>query len=583
MRGGSLPVFGAFFDLIEYLGDYFKDMIDVHAPLDLDVDFSQIYKQIRWDQIDCDVLVVGSGVAGLRAAIEVLSNKDCHLILLTKDELGLSDSWFAQGGVAAAIAGKGDIRAHYQDTLLAGAGLCTPKAVEVLVKEAPREIKSLTEFGCNFDMIEGKLDLSREGAHSQARVIHRRDSTGEEITLTLMKKVKDLGAEIMEKSFCLDLLVEGGVLGGLYVLDKEDRPSFIRPKVLVLASGGCCQVFKYTTNYGGAVGDGIGLAYRAGLKVMDMSFIQFHPTALDVGGDKEQLPLITEALRGEGAKIVDSSGKRFLEKYAPQGELSARDIVSRGIWEKMSTGEKVFLDATNFNEKFFQERFSTVGHLCAQEGLDPTKDLLPITPAAHYIMGGIQTDLYGRSSLEGVFAVGEVACTGVHGANRLASNSLAESLVFGKRAGYTAVTNLAKKQLGGVGKGSSRNSGGRGARKVIKDAKTKTIKASEKELEKIKTEIKEICWTQVGVIRIESSLETAEKALNKIIEKLKKLATPSKAYFEVVNMAITSRIITHAAQTRTESRGAHYRKDFPSRKKNWARHIIIKKGDKSLK
>ncbi|MFC2154776.1 L-aspartate oxidase, partial [Candidatus Altiarchaeota archaeon] len=327
---------------------------------------------------------------------------------------------------------------------------------------------------------------------------------------------------------------------------------------------GCGQIYKHTTNYGGAVGDGIALAFRGGLALMDMSFMQFHPTALKSNTPRDHLPLLTESLRGEGAKIVNSKKECFMSNYSQYGDLATRDVVTRGIWKEMGSGEEVFLDTTSLRKELFKDRFLLVNNICAEDGLDPTKDLLPITPAAHYFMGGIKTDINCRTSMGGVLAVGEVGCVGVHGANRLASNSLAESLVFGKRAGIMVATLLEEcKKLSRV-----EDVGG-------KAGKGKEL--GSRVLSGFKTKIKEIMWDNVGVVRTEDSLNSAMKELEGADEKLNKSLTFSKDYFEVRNMVQLGLLITHSAKTRKESRGAHYREDYSTRKKKWARHIIITK------
>lgn len=543
-------------------------MADHTETLDLPHNPSMLYQDTVWEPIECDVAVVGSGVAGLRTAIEILSHKDCDLVLATKDDFGLGDSWYAQGGVAAAIAGRGDIRAHYQDTLLSGAGLCIPKIVEILVKEAPAEIKTLIEYGCDFDVVAGKLDLGREGAHSQARVIHHADETGEEITKTLMRKAEAFSPRRMEHAFALDLVIEGDQCTGIRFIDEHGKPILLTPKAVVLACGGGGQCYRYTTNYRGAVGDGIGIGFRAGLALRDMAFVQFHPTALKVAVEDAQLPLLTESLRGEGAFIVNDEGERFLVEKTSQGELSTRDVVARGIWEEMVGGGGVFLDTREFDKDAFSERFPTVAQLCADHGLAAHKDLLPITPAAHYMMGGIMTDAYGRTGLTNVFAVGEVANNGVHGANRLASNSLAESLVFGRRTGQGVLRVLQNGKLGSRKHAPPRPK---------KTSSTKK-KGSARTPEKTRAAIQEIMWKDVGVVRTKESLSAAQKTLADLICSLDKQATLSKEYFEITNMATTAALVTHEALVRPESRGAHYRKDIPQRKKKWARHIILKKG-----
>ncbi|HEX6861430.1 MAG TPA: L-aspartate oxidase, partial [Thermoanaerobaculia bacterium] len=386
-----------------------------------------------------DVLVVGSGAAGLTAA---LGCAPLRVTVLTKATLISGSSAWAQGGVAAAV-GKDDTPAlHAADTLAAGAGLCDPRAVGLLTGEGPERVKALLALGARFDRNSaGQLSLGREAAHSRRRILHAKDATGSEIVRALGEAVLQAPeVKVLERAFAVDLLVEDGRVAGVLAVHNDEgggrRVLHLAPAV-VLATGGPGQLYLHTTNPREATGDGLAMAARAGARLVDLEFVQFHPTALAVSQSHteagEPMPLLTEALRGEGAVLLDDRGFRFMGDEHPDRELAPRDVVARAIWRRLMAGRQVFLDAREAVGDEFPERFPTVFELCQRHGLDPRKELMPVAPAAHYHMGGIDVDGQGRTSLYGLWACGEVSSTGVHGANRLASNSLLEALVFGSR------------------------------------------------------------------------------------------------------------------------------------------------------
>lgn len=488
-----------------------------------------------------DFLVIGAGVAGLRAAIELASSGS--VLVVSKDRLDESSSAYAQGGIAAALSDDDDIELHEQDTLIAGDGLCDPQAVRTLVEEAPAAIHELIAWGAEFDREGPKLLFAREGAHSRSRVLHAHgDSTGREIARSLYAKASSLpGVEF--RSFAA---VTGLVDGGATVHDAHSGETLtIEARAVLLATGGLGRVFLETTNPDVAAGDGVALAWRAGAVISDIEFVQFHPTALHVAGAPRFL--LSEALRGEGAMLRNNAGERFMQRYDERGELAPRDIVSRAIVAEMKrTGSPhAFLDLTHLDGALLKERFPRIYATCLQYGVDITKDLVPVHPAAHYAMGGVRTDLDGRTSIEGVYAAGEVACTGVHGANRLASNSLLEGLVFGARAGRAMLNS--------------------GAFKPPFQEKLQFPKRTELEL-------RQLTWDCCGIIR-------DGEGLNRALEWLSATEwSAAPVNFEMSNMHAVAELIARCALAREESRGGHYRSDFPDKSPAFARHSTIRRG-----
>src|SRR3984957_4758084 len=384
-----------------------------------------------------DFLVIGAGIAGLSAAIRLAAVGT--VLVVTKEELAESNTAYAQGGIAVAMGGEEDVSLHLEDTMNAGDGLVNRQAAKVLVEEGPLRVDELLQWGTGFDRHDGKLMLTREGAHSRNRILHANgDATGAEIGRSLLAHARALkNITLLEWTMCVDLLARGDEVTGLTVLDKEDQLHTIHARDVLLASGGAGQVYSDTTNPAVATGDGIAMAYRAGAEISDMEFYQFHPTALSLSGVPRFL--LSEALRGEGAYLRNAKGERFMERYHPLLELAPRDVVARAITREgmgARPGETlpVYLDMRHVTSVDPDARFPGISAFLHQHGLDLARDLIPVRPAAHYLMGGVRTDVDGRTSLPGLYAAGEVACTGVHGANRLASNSLLEGLVFGARA-----------------------------------------------------------------------------------------------------------------------------------------------------
>jgi L-aspartate oxidase len=498
-----------------------------------------------------DVLVVGSGAAGLTAA---LGCAPLRVTVLTKATLISGSSAWAQGGVAAAV-GKDDTPAlHAADTLAAGAGLCDPRAVGLLTGEGPERVKALLELGARFDRnSSGQLSLGREAAHSRRRILHAKDATGSEIVRALGEAVLHAPeVKVLERAFAVDLVVEDGRVAGVLAVHEDGRRVLHQAPAVVLATGGLGQLYLHTTNPREATGDGLAMAARAGARLVDLEFVQFHPTALAVETESEPMPLLTEALRGEGAVLLDDSGFRFMGDEHPDRELAPRDVVARAIWKRLMAGRRVFLDAREAVGDEFPERFPTVFELCQRHGLDPREEPMPVAPAAHYHMGGIAVDGQGRSSLAGLWACGEVSSTGVHGANRLASNSLLEALVFGSR-----VAEDLRAQSGRSFPSGRRipavSAGGAG---TPQDAE-------------LQLAIRRTMWEKVGVVRDEKSLTAALDELDALAESHPHIGGEAR------NILSMGRLVTAAALARRESRGGHYRSDYPQPDPDWQRRLYV--------
>ncbi|MEZ5308616.1 MAG: L-aspartate oxidase [Pyrinomonadaceae bacterium] len=510
--------------------------------------------------VETDFIVVGSGIAGLRAAIE-LASEGARVSILTKSKASESNTEYAQGGVAVVLSDDDNAELHEGDTLVAGAGLCDPKAVETLVTEGTRYIKQLIEWGTEFDREGGKLVFTREAAHSRRRILHAHgDSTGKEIVRALIARAR-LEPNIVLSAFANTerLVVKDGECVGVRFRDPIlNAPREIYAKAVILCTGGAGQLYQHSTNPPGATGDGMAMAYIAGAEMADMEFVQFHPTALNVEGAPRFL--LSEAMRGEGAILRNKQGKRFMGDYDERLELAPRDIVSRSIVAEMrKTGTRtVFLDITEKSEEFLKERFPKIYATCLSFGLNIAKDLIPVSPASHYTMGGVKTDLWGRTSIKGLYAAGEVTCTGVHGANRLASNSLLEGLVFGARSGRAAF-----EDRGGFAVASGGDS---------ENNAQKPVSSSPAHINAVFKRVKRVMWERVGITREKESLERALAEFEQISKA--RLASSSR------NFVSLARLVATAALWREESRGGHFRSDFPEPKSEWAVHSIQKADDK---
>src|SRR5436853_3215967 len=385
-----------------------------------------------------DVLIIGAGIAGLRAAMEV--DPRLSLLVITKDTMEQSNSAYAQGGIASVIDPEDNFASHVEDTLIAGANLCDREVVEMVISEAPRHIRQLIEWGTNFDTEKGELMLGREGGHSHRRIVHALgDATGFEVMRAIIQRVRSQqDAQLWPNTFTIDLLTHEGRCRGALVWQAQHGRTFIWAKETILCTGGAGQIFRETTNPEVATGDGHALAYRAGAELRDMEFMQFHPTVLYIAGGSRSL--ITEAMRGEGARLIDSTGRRFMPDYDERAELAPRDVVSQAIVEQMEKTRQpsVFLDLSHLDADRVRKRFPGIAKTCAEFGIDIARDPIPVRPGAHYMIGGVMVDHDGRTTLPGLWAAGEVTSSGLHGANRLASNSLLEGLVFGELCGRGA-------------------------------------------------------------------------------------------------------------------------------------------------
>lgn len=496
---------------------------------------------------ETDFLVIGAGVAGLRAAIELAPAG--RVLVLVKREVADSNTQFAQGGIAAALSDEDEISLHLQDTLNAGDGLCNPEAARVLVEDAPERIEELIAWGTEFDRDGTKLTFGREGAHSRNRILHAHgDSTGREIQRALYAKAKTLPEiSIREFEFSTDLITEAGRISGVSVIDDHGQHSTIHASAVLLATGGMGQLYLNTTNPPVATGDGVAMAYRAGAEVTDLEFIQFHPTALYL--KKAPRFLLSEALRGEGAYLRNMEMLRFMAKHHPMAELAPRDVVARAIMHELERSRAkdpvVYLDLTHLEEAYIRRRFPRIYATCLQYNIDIANELVPIRPAAHYAMGGVRTDLDGRGTLPGLYAAGEAAGTGVHGANRLASNSLLEGLVFGARAGKKMRDEL--KMPGNSAQNLPAAAYSNGPVSVPVEASV--------------TQIQELMWKQAGIVRTAAGLKQAIARLEEISTQVSR--PQSRREFEVRNLQIAGLLVARSALAREESRGAHYRTDFP--------------------
>jgi len=521
-----------------------------------------------------DYAVVGSGVAGLRAAIELSSAG--NVLVLAKSNLNDSATSWAQGGIAVALSDEDEIGLHEQDTIKAGDGLCRAESVALLVEEGPKYITELIAWGTEFDRAGTKLAFTREAAHSRSRILHANgDSTGREISRALLARAHTIPhLHLRAHAFTTELIVESGRVGGLRFIDETDDSTHeVRAPAVLLATGGLGQMYRETTNPDVATGDGMAIAYEAGALLSDMEFVQFHPTALAVKGAPRFL--LSEALRGEGGILRNIDLERFMKRYNEAQELAPRDIVARAIVSEMlrTKSEYVYLDMTKKNEEFLTHRFPLIYSTCASYGLDLATDMAPVCPAAHYTMGGVKTDLWGRTSLPGLYSAGETAATGVHGANRLASNSLLEGLVFGARSGQAMIKDApvqkrSKMTLPG-------NPAPKPGEKVVSTPLPKAEKSSPSALA-LKT-IRDVMWTKVGILR--SGKELTEGLRKLAALELPKTAKPVRADHELRNLHVLATLIARSGLARDESRGSHYRSDFPYRDdEKFSKHSAVKKG-----
>jgi L-aspartate oxidase len=504
--------------------------------------------------VDTDVVIVGSGIAGLTCALHISRHSSLRVLLVTKDVLAAGSTRWAQGGIAAALDAEDSPEQHFTDTIVAGAGVCDESAVRVLVRDGPAAVRELAQMGARFDRTtDGRLSLTREGGHHRDRIVHAGgDATGAEIERALVTRVLDASdVEVIEHALVLDLLraADGSIAGlTLHVMGEGQRDGVgaVHARAVVLATGGIGQVFASTTNPSVSTGDGVAAALRAGAVVRDLEFVQFHPTVAWLGSrSRGQQPLVSEAVRGEGAVLVDDAGVRFMAGLHELADLAPRDVVAKAILRRMrATGaEHVWLDARAFGAEKWRVRFPTIHSTLLSLGVDPVRELIPVVPACHYASGGVRTDLFGESSVPGLFCCGETACTGVHGANRLASNSLLEGLVFGRRIADTIVARL-------------------GAAAPAPTA-ARSLTAQGLADDSIRPHLQRLMSRHVAVLRDLLGLDEAERGIAELGEQYD--AAPSTENWEATNLLTVAAALVRAARLREETRGTHWREDFPER------------------
>lgn len=535
-----------------------------------------------------NLLVIGSGVAGLYAALKAAGKGS--VLLVTKRDLTLSNTYYAQGGIAAAISRMDSRELHLEDTLAAGAGMCALDAVTVTVNEGVDRVLDLLSMGVHFDREGDSLALTREGAHRMRRILHARgDATGREIALTLINLVRrEPRIHILEQCRAIDLILsENGECVGAIALDySSGRVLRLRADAVILASGGLGQVYSHTTNPPSATGDGIAMAVRAGARVADMEFHQFHPTGFYKPGLRPSF-LISEAVRGEGGKLLNSKGERFMPRYHAMAELAPRDVVARSILSEMSRlGDNcVFLDLRGWSRNDLVKRFPTIYRTLLEHGFDMTRDLIPVAPVSHYMMGGVITDLMGRTDIPGLYACGEVACTGVHGANRLASNSLLEALVFAYRAvrsyldGHSWRPLSDKLDLLKSTVEVEMDLHQEAEKKHLNANQEPIVEGSRQSVMELTERMRQIMWDYVGLSRSASELENALVQLDEMaasIDSYRVTADYLSEYLELRDMLLVSRLMARAALERTESRGSHYRTDYPEPSDAWQKRILLR-------
>ena len=514
-----------------------------------------------------DVLVIGGGIAGLRAVLALEAGVSA--VVVTKDLLKVSNSAQAQGGIAGVLDPLDDFAHHTADTIAAGKGLCDPEVVETVVREAPGRIRELIGIGTRFDETDGRIDLTREGGHSHRRIVHANgDATGGEVMRALQEAALQRdGVQVWQNTFTIDLLTVEGVCRGAIVHDPERPRTCVWAKQTILATGGAGRLFRETTNPEIATADGHAIAFRAGAQLRDMEFMQFHPTVLYIAGSSRHL--ITEAVRGEGAWLRDCDGHRFMPDYNPAAELAPRDVVSQAITEQMSVTNHpcVYLDLSHLDHDFVRSRFPHIGRVCAEFGLDITCDQIPVRPGAHYMIGGVTAGVDGETSLPGLWAAGEVTSTGLHGANRLASNSLVEGLVCGARAGEAA---------------------SRAARETPDDFAVPAIGSDwdvfegddeELNLTDLRNALSSLMWRQVGIERTEEAMEDAAEQVEFWDRFVSNREFAEVAGWELQNLLLVAQLMIVSARARTESRGVHLRRDFPETDPQQATPIAMVRPD----
>ncbi|GAA4457201.1 L-aspartate oxidase [Novipirellula rosea] len=506
-----------------------------------------------------DVLIIGGGLAGLRAANAVESNRS--VLVVTKDKLRESNSNYAQGGIAGVVDPDDRFEDHVIDTMDAGGNLCDSSTVDMVIREGPRRIEELIRWGTRFDEADGILSLGREGGHSRERIVHAQgDSTGAEIMRAVIDRTRSLpNVEIWDNAFTVDLLTYEGRCRGAILVGPDNRPLMVWAKETILCTGGTGQVYRESTNPPVATGDGLAIAYRAGVQLRDMEFIQFHPTVLYIAGSSRSL--ITEAIRGEGAHLVDAAGHRFMPEYDPRAELAPRDIVSQSIIRQMNVTKHpcVYLDLSHLDAAKVRKRFPGIAEACAKFGLDITSDRIPVRPGAHYMIGGVTVDRQGRTSLPGLWAAGEATSSGLHGANRLASNSLLEGLVYGAHAGEAA-SRAAAESVNKL--------------EALPIQHPIHLQRESFDVADVRVSLKSLMGRWAGVERDAEGLREAEDSIRSFAAYVMSRQFDTVEGWELQNMLLVASCVVRSALARNESRGVHFRSDFPQvDDENWRRHL----------
>ena len=511
-------------------------------------------------QLFADVLVIGTGIAGLRAAIKAAQS--CNVILVCKGSLADSNTFNAQGGIASVFGPEDTFQSHIDDTLKTGCGICDAQVVELVVRQGPELLRQLRQWGTEFDTVGGEIDITLEGGHSHSRIAHAHgDSTGRAIVEALLKRISQRpNIKVIENFYTVDLITQDKACCiGAVGTSPQAGTQIIWAGNTILATGGAGQLYRETTNPAGATADGIAMAYRAGAVLRDLEFVQFHPTTLYVAGASRAL--ITETLRGEGAVLLDRNNYCFMKDYHQAAELAPRDIVSRAILAQMlkTKSTHVYLDVRGLDKKYFAKRFPLISELCRSFDIDVNKDLIPVRPSAHYMIGGIKTDKTGRTNINNLYACGEVASTGLHGANRLGSNSLLEGLVFGKVAGGHAA--------------SAAKTGPKhpSLKYHIPHSDRSRLDAAD-----VRNSLRALMWRNVGITRRAKPLTKAQEIIRFWMRYVMDKIFDSTRGWECQNMLTVALLMAQTAEQRTESRGVHFREDFPDTDdKNLARHIEL--------
>jgi L-aspartate oxidase len=524
---------------------------------------------VSTSQLFADCVIVGAGLAGLRAALEAADHR--NIIVVCKGTLEDSNTWKAQGGIASVLGLDDTFEAHIADTLKTGGGICDPEIVKLVVQQGPDLIRQLLQWGTAFDLVDGRVDTTLEGGHSHARILHAHgDETGRAIAESLIDRVRNApNIKVIEDFFTVDLLTDrGGRCVGVIGHDKQRGLQIIWATHTVLATGGAGQLYRETTNPPGATGDGIAMAYRAGAVLRDLEFVQFHPTTLYVAGASRAL--VTETLRGEGAILLDTKGRRFMADYDQAGELAPRDVVSRAILAQMCKTESthVFLDVRHLDKEYFARRFPLISDLCESFDIDVSHDLIPVRPSAHYMVGGVKTDALGQTSIENLYACGEVASTGLHGANRLGSNSLLEGLVFGTIAGR-AIARKEKAEANAL------------THPLIKyqipHSDLSRLDASD-----VRNSLRSLMWRNVGITRKAQPLAETQEIIRFWQRYVMDKIFDGPQGWECQNMLTVCMLLAHAAELRKESRGVHYRMDHTKTDdKHFKKHIEVVKSERT--